>query len=203
MRLCQRRARAGFNKSSSTARQRMYESLVQLLQEYPKTFAVHLVILGTFAFYLLVRDIPTGRAAQPSMADTNKLNSLPEVPQAVAAVGAHAKPDGTHLDPPKDDPISLEELAKCDGSTADAPIYVAIKGTVFDVTPKREMYGPGGGYHVFAGKDGSKGLGKSSLKPEDAVSDYSDLPASELKVLDEWVAYFTKRYNIVGKVATA
>lgn len=33
-----------------------------------------------------------------------------------------------HLDPPKDDPIDLEELAKCDGTTDGKPIYVAIKG---------------------------------------------------------------------------
>lgn len=73
---------------------------------------------------------------------------------------------------------------------------------------------------VFAGKDGSRGLGKSSLKPEDAVADYSTLDQSESTVLDDWVKYFTKvcssysvhesaelpltspskRYNIVGKI---
>lgn len=46
---------------------------------------------------------------------------------------------------------------------------------------------PGKGYHIFAGKDGSRGLGKSSLKPEDAVADYSTLDDKELKVLDDWV----------------
>ncbi len=49
-----------------------------------------------------------------------------------------------------------EELAKHDGKDASAPIYVAIKGTVFDVSAKKEMYGPGAGYHCFAGKDASK-----------------------------------------------
>lgn len=47
-------------------------------------------------------------------------------------------------------------------------------------------------YQIFAGKDGSRGLGKSSLKPEDAVSDYSTLDESERVVLDDWVKYFTK-----------
>lgn len=54
---------------------------------------------------------------------------------------------------------------------------------------------------VFAGKDASRGLGKSSLKPEDAVSDYSTLTEEELGVLNDWYTYFSKRYNIVGKVA--
>lgn len=32
------------------------------------------------------------------------------------------------LAPPKDDPITKEELAKCDGQDPSKPIYVAIKG---------------------------------------------------------------------------
>lgn len=45
---------------------------------------------------------------------------------------------------------------------------------------------------VFAGKDASRALGRSSLKPEDALADYSVLDASELVVLEDWVKYFTK-----------
>lgn len=53
--------------------------------------------------------------------------------------------------------FSDEELAQHDGSKGeDTKIYVAIKGAVFDVSSKRAMYGPGGGYHCFAGKDASK-----------------------------------------------
>ena len=96
------------------------------------------------------------------------------------------------LSPPKDDPFTPEELSKFNGSDASKPVYVAIKGQIFDVSPKREMYSPGKGYHIFAGKDGSAGLGKSSLKPEDAISDYSGLDEKELKVLDDWVNYYTK-----------
>ncbi|KAF9083687.1 hypothetical protein BGX29_004883 [Mortierella sp. GBA35] len=97
--------------------------------------------------------------------------------------------------------LTHEELAKYDGTNADAPIYVAIKGAVFDVSTKKEMYGPGAGYHVFAGKDPSKALGKSSLKPEDCIADYSSLDEKELKVLDDWFIFFEKRYPIVGKTA--
>ncbi|KAK7692184.1 hypothetical protein QCA50_003807 [Cerrena zonata] len=106
----------------------------------------------------------------------------------------------TDLDPPKDDPFTMEQLKEFDGSNADKPIYVAIKGTVFDVSHKKETYGPGGSYNLFAGKDASKALGKSSLKEEDASSDYSSLPPNELKVLNDWHEFFAKRYNIVGRV---
>jgi len=93
--------------------------------------------------------------------------------------------------PPKDDPISVEELKQYDGTDESKPVYVAVKGTVFDVSPKREMYSPGKGYHIFAGKDGSRGLGMSSLKPEDAVADYSTLDDKQLKVLNDWVSLST------------
>jgi membrane-associated progesterone receptor component len=59
------------------------------------------------------------------------------------------------------------------------------------VTHKVEVYGKGKSYNIFAGKDGSKGLGLSSLKPEDAISDYSDLGEKEAKVLDDWHSFFS------------
>lgn len=39
---------------------------------------------------------------------------------------------------------------------------------------------------VFAGKDASRGLGKSSVKPEDAVAEWEDLGPEEKQVLDDW-----------------
>ncbi|KAF9402477.1 hypothetical protein BGZ94_004899, partial [Podila epigama] len=75
--------------------------------------------------------------------------------------------------------FTFAELAKHDGTDAAQPIYVAIKGSVFDVSTKKEMYGPGAGYHVFAGKDASRALAKQSLKPEDCVPEIADLNAEE------------------------
>jgi hypothetical protein len=70
-------------------------------------------------------------------------------------------------------------------------IAVARSGTVFDVSHKKDIYGPGKSYGVFAGKDGSRGLGMSSLKPEDAVADYSNLSEGDMKVLNDWHAFFS------------
>jgi len=69
-----------------------------------------------------------------------------------------------------------------------------LQGDIFDVTHKADSYGPGKSYNVFAGKDGSRGLGKSSLKVEDAVADYSTLGAPEKKVLDDWHSFFSCVY---------
>jgi len=108
---------------------------------------------------------------------------------------------------PQNDPISLAQLAAHDGKDPSKPIYVAIKGKVFDVSAKKEMYGPGAGYNIFAGKDASKGLGEysppivyvaltssgmSSLDPKDAIADYSSLTEAQVKTLDQWEAFFEK-----------
>lgn len=49
------------------------------------------------------------------------------------------------LDKPKDALITKEELAAADGSDPEKPIYVAIKGVVFDVS-RNKAYQPGGSY---------------------------------------------------------
>ncbi|KAI0076142.1 cytochrome b5 [Panus rudis PR-1116 ss-1] len=110
------------------------------------------------------------------------------------------QPPRTDLAPPKDDAFTQAQLKEFDGSSPDKPIYVAIKGTVFDVSHKRETYGKGGSYNIFAGRDASRALGMSSLKEEDASPDYSTLPPAEMKVLNDWHDFFSKRYNIVGRV---
>jgi hypothetical protein len=56
---------------------------------------------------------------------------------------------------------------------------------------------------VFAGKDASRALGLMSTKEADAVPEWKDLDDKEKKVLDDWVTYFSKRYNIVGRVEGA
>ncbi|KAL1879914.1 hypothetical protein VTK73DRAFT_6726 [Phialemonium thermophilum] len=106
-----------------------------------------------------------------------------------------------NLDPPKNDPISVEELAKATGDDG-GKCYVAIKGKVYDVTGNK-AYQPGGSYHVFAGKDASRALAKVSTKEEDVRPEWQDLPENEKKVLDDWVTYFSKRYNVVGRVEGA
>ena len=53
---------------------------------------------------------------------------------------------------------------------------------------------------VFAGKDASRALAQSSLKPEECRPEWEDLPDIEKGVLKDWYTFFSKRYNIVGKV---
>lgn len=39
--------------------------------------------------------------------------------------------------------FSLEQLKQHDGSNPDKPLYICVKGIVFDVSKSREFYGPG------------------------------------------------------------
>ncbi|KAL9127104.1 MAG: hypothetical protein Q9217_003954 [Psora testacea] len=57
-----------------------------------------------------------------------------------------APKDPPKLDPPRKDLISVEELSKCDGTREGYPTYVAIMGTVFDVSGNK-AYAPGASYH--------------------------------------------------------
>ncbi|KAI6021517.1 cytochrome b5 [Pisolithus microcarpus] len=136
-------------------------------------------------FYIRQRRVqsPSSGTSAATTTETDEDKSLKTIMQ----------PPRDDLDPPKCDPITLKELEEYDGSDPSRPIYVSIKGDVFDVTRKRDVYGKGGSYNIFAGKDGSRALGMSSLKPEDA--------RTEMKVLDDWHSFFSKRYNIVRRVS--
>src|SRR5690606_27902556 len=62
------------------------------------------------------------------------------------------------------------QLKQYDGSDPAKPIYLAINGTVFDVSANRATYGPGGGYGFFAGRDATRayvtGCFKEDLTPD-------------------------------------
>ena len=47
-------------------------------------------------------------------------------------------------------------MSAYDGTDPSRPIYLAINGTIFDVSAGRRTYGPGGSYHVFAGRDATR-----------------------------------------------
>ncbi|RYC61082.1 hypothetical protein CHU98_g5112 [Xylaria longipes] len=102
-----------------------------------------------------------------------------------------------NLNPPKDDPITLEELSQANGAEGRKAY-----GKVYDVTGNK-MYQEGGSYHVFAGKDASRALAKTSTKPEDVQPEWRDLDDEKKGVLNDWITFFSNRYNVVGLVQGA
>ena len=84
-------------------------------------------------------------------------------------------------------------------------ILVAISGKVYDVTKRgKSFYGPGGGYHVFAGRDASRGLAKMSLEAEDVDNPHvDDLTLGEIDTLGDWARKFEAKYPVVGHLVDA
>lgn len=52
--------------------------------------------------------------------------------------------------------LTDDQLSAYDGSDPSKPIYLALNGTIYDVSAGRHFYGPGGGYHFFAGRDAAR-----------------------------------------------
>lgn len=47
-------------------------------------------------------------------------------------------------------------LSHYDGTDPSKPIYLALNGTIYDVSANPKTYGPGGSYHFFAGRDAAR-----------------------------------------------
>lgn len=95
--------------------------------------------------------------------------------------------------------LTPEQLAKHDGSTG-LPIYIAIKGVIYDVSANSDMYIKGKAYNVFCGKDCSRALATSVLDPSQCIPDTEGLDAESLQTLDKWVEFYKKKYPVVGTV---
>ncbi|GCB72165.1 hypothetical protein scyTo_0009043 [Scyliorhinus torazame] len=89
------------------------------------------------------------------------------------------------------------ELAKYNGEEKDQPIYMAIKGVVFDVT-----LGKDAPYNALVGKDSTRAVAKMSLESEDLTHDTTGLTEDELQSLDEvFNDLYKTKYPIVGYTA--
>ncbi|XP_026157350.1 neudesin [Mastacembelus armatus] len=96
-----------------------------------------------------------------------------------------------------------EELKRYDGSEEGQPIYMAVKGVVFDVTKGREFYGKDAPYNALVGKDSTRAVAKMSLDPADLTSDTTGLTEEQLKSLDSiFEGTYKTKYPIVGYTAS-
>ena len=96
-------------------------------------------------------------------------------------------------------PWLVADLKQYNGKN-DAPIFLAVRGFVFDVTEGRDFYGPGGAYEVLAGRDASLGLAvmdtDESKWPKKASMD--ELTGMETDTLNDWLQRFEDKYPLVG-----
>lgn len=96
-----------------------------------------------------------------------------------------------------------EELKRYDGSEEGQPIYMAVKGVVFDVSKGKEFYGKDASYNALVGKDSTRAVAKMSLDPADLTSDITGLTEDQLKSLDSvFEGTYKTKYPIVGYTAS-
>ncbi|CAK7565007.1 MAG: Dihydrodipicolinate synthase [Sporothrix epigloea] len=87
------------------------------------------------------------------------------------------------------------------------PVYLAVRGCVFDVSTGRQFYGPGGPYENFAGRDASRGLALHSFDEEMLTKDLDgpldpldDMTPDMLEALQGWEERFQSKYLVVGRL---
>jgi len=96
--------------------------------------------------------------------------------------------------------ITLEEMSKCTGEDPFRPILVAVKGKIYDMTEARNFYGPEAPYHVYAGREAARALGKMSLAESDCTGEIDDFSEKEKTILEDWDTKFASKYKVVGQV---
>lgn len=100
--------------------------------------------------------------------------------------------------------LTLDELAKYDGSDPNLPIYLAINGLVYDVSRSRNVYGPKGAYHKLSGRDAARVFVTGCLMiPEQYTYDLRGLDVKEVENdIRSWQNFYrnNKKYWYTGIV---
>jgi membrane-associated progesterone receptor component len=94
--------------------------------------------------------------------------------------------------------FTAEELAQFAGQTSTTPIYISVRGNVYDVSAGRGFYGPGAGYHAFAGKEASRALGKMQVSEEECNAGWTNLNEEHRQTLADWEKRYVEKYPMVG-----
>lgn len=96
--------------------------------------------------------------------------------------------------------FTREELWRYRGENG-SPIYLAVKGKVFDVTVGRPHYGPGAGYSSFAGRDASRAFADMCFKQECMklahITDDS-MSKEQKEAVDHWLSFYEKEKRADG-----
>ncbi|ORZ37843.1 cytochrome b5-like heme/steroid binding domain-containing protein [Catenaria anguillulae PL171] len=186
--------RRGPNNHSSPTVSKAMAAVTPLFPDIPLPLLLA-VFFGSISALFFLRS-----RSRSSSSPNPALPPLPP-PNPPRASKQHPPNMTTSNDPPATQlTLTPAQLAQFNNADASLPVYVAIKGIIYDVSSNREMYPCGQSYGLFAGKDASRALAKSSLDEKHIRADWQDLPEEEIKVLDDWVKFYEKKYPKVGRV---
>lgn len=102
---------------------------------------------------------------------------------------------------------TLEELLPFNGRDKEH-ILIGVGNNVYDVSSSPQYYGQGGSYAALAGRDASQSLARNRVlkfEPGQAQSFdlFNGMSAEERSTLNDWIAFFDKKYPQVGTVVRA
>jgi len=60
--------------------------------------------------------------------------------------------------------------------------------------------GPGGNYHIFAGREIARALAMGKLHEDYLNNDLQGLNTTQITALQEWQKFYTDRYKKVGRI---
>ncbi|ANB13539.1 hypothetical protein AWJ20_1835 [Sugiyamaella lignohabitans] len=109
---------------------------------------------------------------------------------------AHVWPGSGYLN------LTEDELSRYNGEDRALPIYVAINGSVYDVTSNPDSYGPLGAYSFFSGRDAARAYSTGCFH-QDLTHDLRGLdPIKVEKDISGWKRFYesSDRYWFVGYV---
>lgn len=101
--------------------------------------------------------------------------------------------------------ITREQLEEMDGFDG-APLYLSIKGRVYDVSEGGKFYAEGGEYHDWVGKDASRSFGTGCRGGVDRTGmdclseSLEGLTDNEIREIDRWLELYEThdKYTFVG-----
>eukprot|EP00965_Chrysotila_dentata_P205872 6183215-Pleurochrysis_carterae.AAC.2 len=103
--------------------------------------------------------------------------------------------------------LTPEELTEYDGrelpgTNGHAPLFLAIKGRIYDVTAGKPFYGPGRSYHKLVGKDATRAFCTGCLEPACLISNLEGLSDAQRKEADRWIELYEHhdKYKLVGRL---
>lgn len=91
-------------------------------------------------------------------------------------------------------------LATHNGMDWSKPTLLAVRGVVFDVTKRNDLYGPGKELAVYAGREVARALALDSRAVEDCSDDLAGCSEAQLERLAQREAAIRAEFDEVGKV---
>jgi predicted heme/steroid binding protein len=106
--------------------------------------------------------------------------------------------------------LTAEELTEFDGrqlpeSEERAPLLLAIRGRIYDVSAGASFYGPGRSYHKLVARDATRAFCTGCLEPACLIPYTDGLSEAQLKESDRWIELYEHhdKYKLVGQLREA